>query len=319
MVLFYIIDQQLRTQLERTRRTSYDLHVMIVDESGANGRLIPSKAIELLKERYPSQAFTIVSLDEIFDYYDIHDGDGPSSIVFSSKRSASSDSEEANSEKLKKLLSSLPFPTSRADIINIIKTRLIVGFAKRDSYSGIVWGDSTTRLAEKTLSETAKGRGFSLPWQTADGATPFDVSFAFPMRDLLRKEIIAFSGFANPSLTPLIIERSSPSMSVSSRDTTIDDLMSQYFESIEQNYPSIVANVVRTCSKLKASQISENFASCQLCGLPAAQGVNGLYGWGGDQEQPHEITSTEVMDPTRGKVYCYGCARSTNGSKIIGE
>lgn len=76
-------------------------------------------------------------------------------------------------EVLMHLLSSLPSTTSRMDILSILRTRLIVEIAKKEGCAAVLWGDSTTRLAQKTLAETAKGRGFSIPWQTADGDSPF--------------------------------------------------------------------------------------------------------------------------------------------------
>ncbi|KAL8916443.1 MAG: hypothetical protein Q9208_008509 [Pyrenodesmia sp. 3 TL-2023] len=134
-------------------------------------------------------------------------------------------------------------------MISILRCRLITCLAEKHGCSGILYGDSTTRLAERTLSETAKGRGGSIPWLTADGQSPHAIKVVYPMRDLLRKEIAAYTAMTDPPLTPFILEGSSPVVVPSSKNTTIEDLMSQYFDSVEQNYPSIVANVVRTSSE----------------------------------------------------------------------
>ncbi|RAL68532.1 hypothetical protein DID88_007259 [Monilinia fructigena] len=62
---------------------------------------------------------------------------------------------------------------------------------------------------------------------------------------------MTFSSSTAP-LPDLVVYQEPPShISASSKSTTIDDLMAQYFESVEENFPSIVANVVRTSSKLK--------------------------------------------------------------------
>lgn len=105
-------------------------------------------------------------------------------------------------------------------------------------------------------------------------------------------------------------------MSASNKATTIDDLMIQYFESVEENYPSIVANVVRTSSKLVAGQTAlsdgENGSSgkgCGVCGFPVEQGTDGINGWGGDQNDGSGIVR---MDDAKG-ILCYGCSRSIYG------
>jgi len=181
--------------------------------------------------------------------------------------------------------------------------------ARRNECDCILFGDSTTRLAERTLIETAKGRGFSLPWQVSDGMSPWDVYFYFPLRDLLKRELVTFSSLISPSFDGIIIHQSPRThVSASAKSTTIDDLMTQYFESVEENYPSIVANVVRTSSKLKAAS-SETLTGCGICGLPVATGTDGIHGWGGDQNTAKTHEGPEDHDAA---LLCYGCARSIN-------
>ena len=161
----------------------------------------------------------------------------------------------------------------------------------------------------KLLQKQQKDVVFSLPWQVSDGMSPHGIGFNYPMRDLLRKEIISFSSLTKPSLADLVLYQEPAShISASSKLITIDDLMTQYFESVEENYPSIVANVVKTSSKLKALSGDET-TSCGFCGLPVTEGTDGIFGWGGDQnsETPHE-----KADDYRG-ILCYGCSRSING------
>lgn len=74
------------------------------------------------------------------------------------------------------------------------------------------------------------------------------------------------------------------------KNSTIDDLTRQYFASIEADYPSIVANVVRTTGKLQARTLAEVEAHCELCGLPLEGG----------------------QAPERSRL-CYGCIRTMGG------
>ena len=310
VTLLHILDRQINTQLERTGRTGYSIHVLMVDESILHGGSYDPGRESLLKQRYPRHEFSVVPLEGVFDSHIFSVIDLPKLGMSDTEYSTLS-----NKRKLQDYVASLPSATSRSDIAGILRVGLIVGFGKHYGCHSIVWGDSTTRLAEKTLSETAKGRGFSLPWQTADGPSPHGITFHYPLRDLLKKELMTYSTVTSPSLTPLIITGASPAqVSTSSKDTTIDDLMSQYFESVEQYYPSIVANVVRTSSRLNAPTLSDGFKPCNVCGLPIVDGTQGLHGWGGDQAETMNEHIVSVGANADDKVLCYGCARSSHNS-----
>lgn len=136
----------------------------------------------------------------------------------------------------------------------------------------------------------------------------------YPMRDLLKKEIIQFTKLvSDPPLEGLIIpERQKTIINTTSKGTTIEDLMTQYFESVEENYPSIVANVVRTGSKLEMPKQDGDEDACGLCGIPVAKGTDGIYGWGGDQTSANKAMQHGLPAKTQG-ILCYGCSRSING------
>jgi cytoplasmic tRNA 2-thiolation protein 2 len=314
ITLTHVLDQQIRNQLERTSRTGYELHVIYVDQSGTGEEEIPPKLMELLKQRYPMHSYSIVVLEKALRYTDVS---AYSNIAVAGITQDGGNGRPSTSllEQMNALLSSLPSATSRADMIAILRTQLIVASAKSKGCECIVWGDSTTRLAERTLAETSKGRGFSLPWQTGDGLSPHGLNFVFPMRDLLRKEITTYTTLTSPPLNAMVVEKSPiPQASASSRNTTIDDLMSQYFESVEESYPSIVSNVVRTSNRLKAPEPTKNTPQCRICRLPVVVGTQGIHGWGGDQEEEPDskIMEGSTEDKANVDVLCYGCARSVD-------
>ena len=306
IIMLHMLDQQFRIQLERINRTGYEIKVLFIDQCAVIGQTEYEAHLSLLKQRYPSHIYSVVSLENVFDY-NINLEDELSNKATFGDNSPSS----TNLERMDCLLSSLPSATSRTDIINILRLRLIVAFAQQHGCDNIIWGDSTTRLAERTLSETAKGRGSSIPWLTADGISPYGIKFSYPMRDLLKKELIAYASMVLPPLSPLIMARKPPTyVSASSKDTTIDDLMNQYFESVEQNYPSIVANVVRTSNRLEQPSFEPTACPCQICGLPTTKWSQGLHGWGGDQENPSTALSADAATVERDDRLCYGCART---------
>ncbi|KAE8444866.1 cytoplasmic tRNA 2-thiolation protein 2 [Mollisiaceae sp. DMI_Dod_QoI] len=285
-------------------RAAYELFVVhinqYVDEKDRKGS---ETLLERYKARFPRHTYISVGLEEALNLENID----WKPLNFSAL--TRDETEEPATERLQKMIGSMPSPTSRTDIITTLFTRLLVDVAKKNACEAILFGESTTRLAEKTLTETAKGRGFSLPWQVSDGMSTYGVGFNYPLRDLLKKELVAFSSLTTPPLTDFIIQQESHSnVSASSKDTTIDDLMAQYFESVEKDYPSIVANVVRTSTKLQPVAVDET-SDCGLCGLPVEEGTDGIYGWGGDQNLVSRLARAVSQD----SVLCYGCSRSIHG------
>lgn len=285
-------------------RAAYELIVVHIDlHLEATDRRDSFELLGKYKIRFPRYTYSSVGLEEALLLDDIE------WKALNMPEPTQNGGRKSGTERLQQFIDSMPSATSRTDVITTLLTRLLVDVAKRNGCESILFADSTTRLAEKTLTETAKGRGFSLPWQVSDGMSPYDVGFNYPLRDLLKKELITFSSLTIPPLTDLIkFQGPSSHISASSKLTTIDDLMAQYFESVEENYPSIVANVVRTSSKLQPLP-GEETTACGLCGLPVAEGTDGIYGWGGDQNSASRPAKQDEAD----KVLCYGCSRSING------
>ncbi|KAI4137622.1 MAG: hypothetical protein LQ341_005065 [Variospora aurantia] len=302
--LFHILDQQLRDQKNRTGRCSFQIEVLFIDQAAVVQQDEYEEVWKSLKERFPSHSYSVARLEDVFDYITDLPRDGPALDTAMTDGTILS-----KQQNLENFLSSLPSATSRTDMIGILRSRLITSLATDHGCEFILYGDSTTRLAERTLSETAKGRGGAIPWLTADGQSPHGVRTVYPMRDLLRKEIVAYAGMADPPLTPLLLQqKGAPNVVTSSKNTTIDDLMAQYFGSVEQNYPSVVANVVRTSSRLEAPLPKSRAGRlCSVCRLPLAQGTEGLR-WSGDQGSPER--HVDLGQSRDAAASCYGCARA---------
>jgi cytoplasmic tRNA 2-thiolation protein 2 len=302
--LLSILDTHLQGQLDRMGRTTYKLFLVHIDlefEVGYQSRT--SAILEKLRSRFPKHTFLNADLTRALSL----DLDWES---FGLKDPADEALPGSDTSRLNFLFSLVSSATSKADIASTLLVRLLVDIAKNNGCESILFGDSTTRLAEKTLIETAKGRGFSLPWQVSDGITPYGVKFLYPLRELLKRELLDFSSLISPPLTDLIIYKAPPNeVSAPAKSTTIDDLMARYFETVEEKFPAIVANVVRTSSKLRPPVISGTSACCALCGLPVAEGTDGIYGWGGDQSFNTRHTKKEHLNTA---ILCYGCSRSIN-------
>ena len=271
--LLYVVSSHLKRQIEKTGRTGFKLHVIHIrlpEESNSE------EILEQVKQRYPEHTYSNIPLATITEHTDLV----PSAFHRQQQQ------QKTPAETLTAILSTLPTPTSRADATAIFLRKLLVHHALTLDCGAILFADSTTRLSERVLAETAKGRGFALPWIVSDGASPFGIPIYYPVRELLSKEVAAFVDFVEPSLADVLVRRSDGRPAAAMKNTTIDELTRQYFAGVEVEYPSIVANVVRTTGKLQARTLGEVEAHCELCDMPL-----------------------EGQAPERSRV-CYGCIRT---------
>lgn len=259
-VLLHLLTQHLQGQLEKTGRTGFRLHVLHAEDVSITASPGDESRLEQARARYPMHSYSSIPLA----------GTKEDMTALLPIGATVDTSDASDRMDLSAFLASLDSPTSRTDALQILRRKTILNFAKANSCEAILWADSTTRLSERILAETAKGRGFSLPWVVADGESPHGLPFYFPMRDLLSKEIASFASVTNPPLEELII-KDETKQAISMRDTTIDGLMKQYFQSVEREYPSIVANVVKTAGKLQQVSLHEIETQCELCDLPLVE------------------------------------------------
>ncbi|KAG5439430.1 hypothetical protein PCANB_002004 [Pneumocystis canis] len=155
-------------------------------------------------------------------------------------------------------------PTSRIDILKRLRNNIIYDFSEKNGYNVIIWGDTATSLASKIISETAKGRGYSIPWETRGKIkNNYNIWSLRPMKDIIKREahfFLQINGFE------------SELKSFDHKITTIDQLVDQYFDTLEKSNPNFAFTVVRTATKLQIPKIenmkeqSSNF--CFLCQMP---------------------------------------------------
>ena len=277
LTLLYTLHQHIERQLNRSGRASYDLHVLhVINGDDASS----DEYLAILKKRFPRFQYSNISLE-----CDDEESEIP-----------------ATEESLSDLIKKVPSATSRVDLLQIHTAKRVTNFAKSAGCEAVLWGHTTTALAERVLAETAKGRGFAVPWLLNDGASPLGVSCHCPMRDVLKKEVQLFAKLTDPPLTELYPQlQNKPA--ISSRTTTIDSLMKDYFASVEEDYPSIVANVVRTSGKL--SKTEEGTASCTLCKMPFTSSS----GWKVDNKGGIPASTVEAEAPP----LCHGCSSTVRG------
>lgn len=313
--LVNVLDESAKNQLKKRPTPAYDPVVVHVDtEMGDHTSSSPSETQRLLdkfSERYPRFTFRSISLSTVLDLDTI---DWSALTV---APSSGEDGEKGPAERLHDFFARLPSTTSRADIMRLLVRHILISAALAEGCHALLLGCSTTALAALTLGETAKGRGFTLPWMTNDGPQPihaFDrgaeaagkevakLPIYYPLREVFRNELVAYAGLVSPPLTDLVLPSDAArpgSAVVSHKDVSIDDVMARYFDEVEASYPSIVANVVRTTAKLERLGENGDDISCGLCGM----GLDEL----GDERWKGEIGDADAGEYGR---LCYGCQRS---------
>ena len=296
--LLHLLDAHLKERSKQGRRPSFALHLLYVEESSILGSASQYKRIEMVKSVFPSYNLDVISLEDCFNFGIEIDK------YMSEERPGKNDD---LLQRLKNCLAAAHSPTSKVDLLQIVRDRLITAFAQRNACDHIIYGHTATRLAERTLSETAKGRGGFLPWLIMDNVAVQGVGQSYPLRDLLKKETQIYADVVDSPLMPLVMDDEAPKIATSSRDSSIDTLMCDYFTSVEENYPSIVANVVKTTGKLNTVEVPSGTPTCNLCLLPLTS--EALY----ESLSPGSLMQMQDSSkPDRITALCHGCSQTLN-------
>ncbi|ANB15269.1 Ncs2p [Sugiyamaella lignohabitans] len=242
-------------------RQGLHLHAVHIDETGIHGMDGDvQETLQNLRAKYPEcSTITSVKLESFLE--------DPSVNREVVKIVASTSTVSPNNTK--ELLAMLVKRTPQQDMLNIIRLKIIEKVARDLNCTTIIWGHSMTRLAELVISLTAKGRGNTIS----------DILFSeqseprilYPLNEVLGSEVADY--IQVQSLDQFVLS------SLSRRPATtklqsIDELVNQYFVSVEQGFPSVVSTVVKTAAKLApSSAVYESrqleVSTCKICGGPA--------------------------------------------------
>ncbi|ELK00498.1 cytoplasmic tRNA 2-thiolation protein 2 isoform X1 [Pteropus alecto] len=172
----------------------------------------------------------------------------------------------AQTEALSRLFDSVKTLTAKEELLQTLRTHLILHVARTHGYSKVMTGDSCTRLAIKLMTSLALGRGAFLAWDTGfSDERHGDVVVVRPMRDHTLKEVAFYNRlFGVPSVfTPAIDTKASEKAS-------IHRLMEAFMLRLQAQFPSTVSTVYRTSEKLVKAPRDSGAAGplgprCLLC------------------------------------------------------
>ncbi|KAM6223828.1 cytoplasmic tRNA 2-thiolation protein 2 [Rhynchocyon petersi] len=172
----------------------------------------------------------------------------------------------AQTEALSKLFKSVRTLTAKEELLQTLRTHLILHIARTHGYSKVMTGDSCTRLAIKLLTNLALGRGAFLAWDTGFADERHgDVVVVRPMRDHMLKEVAFYNRlFSVPTVLTPAMDTKAP------EKASIQRLMEAFVFRLQAQFPSTVSTVYRTSEKLvKTPRAGQGAApprpSCLLC------------------------------------------------------
>ncbi|XP_037671693.1 cytoplasmic tRNA 2-thiolation protein 2 isoform X2 [Choloepus didactylus] len=171
----------------------------------------------------------------------------------------------AQTEALTRLFDSVKTLTAKEELLQALRTHLILHVARAHHYSKVLTGESCTRLAIKLMISLALGRGAFLAWDTGFSDDRHgDVVVARPMRDHTLKEVAFYNHlFAVPSVFTPAIDTQAPDRA------SIHRLMEAFVLRLQAQFPSTVSTVYRTSEKLakapRDKQATDSASRCLLC------------------------------------------------------
>lgn len=284
-VMLHAMNAQLERQLSKPYpMVGFELHVLVIEPSSVS----PSSAsaerrFDLLQKSFPRHSYKMLPFHNIYEYeptiQDVMTQFAGEGFV--------DDTSLSHKERLDAFRASIATATAKADVDQILLNRLVVAYAKELNCDAILWGDSDSRLAAKTLANVAKGRGSALTWQVSDGKSPSGLEFNFPLRDLFQTELHSYANLI-PELMAIIIPDEPPSENTLTKNLSIDELMMRYVQTHGEKYPGVMANVTRTANKLQPATVIAGARRCAFC-------------------------DAFMRDTGEQGEFCYACARSRPG------
>ncbi|NXT53889.1 CTU2 protein, partial [Pluvianellus socialis] len=183
----------------------------------------------------------------------------------------------ARTQELLQLFEAVETSTAREELLQMLRTHLIVQTARTKGYAKVMTGESCTRVAIKLLTNLALGRGAFLAVDTGFVDNRHgDVMVVRPMREYMAKEIAFYNHFFD---VPTVI---TPPLPTKRREKpSIHHLIERFLVGLQEDFPSTISTVYRTGEKLspapaKASSESQRCLLC-LCALDIAGGE--CWGW----------------------------------------
>jgi tRNA(Ile)-lysidine synthase TilS/MesJ len=146
----------------------------------------------------------------------------------------------------------------KEDVFEIRLDKLIVDFARRNKFEKVMLGQNGTRLSSKLISDTSKGKGFSLPFSLAFVDNHHkDVVLCHPMRNFLAKEVGIYNYWKKLEICPTLTGFLRDS------NMTVSNLSETFILKLSFGFPSTVHTILSSSEKLRVTTTEQD---CKICG-----------------------------------------------------
>ncbi|KAM6195121.1 cytoplasmic tRNA 2-thiolation protein 2 isoform 2-T2 [Sarcoramphus papa] len=147
----------------------------------------------------------------------------------------------ARTQELLRLFEAVETSTAREELLQMLRTHLILQTARTRGYAKVMTGESCTRVAIKLLTNLALGRGAFLAVDTGFMDNRHgDVMVVRPMREYMAKEIAFYNHFFD---VPTVI---APPLPTKRREKpSIHRLMERFLLGLQEDFPSTISTVYR--------------------------------------------------------------------------
>lgn len=208
-------------------------------------------------EKYPI-TFTDVGIESILNTGDV------SSLTLH-KDFTSTSTRGSSSVTMDDIFEGCPNRASKKDILDVIVKQLIERYAVAKGATSILWAHSMTSLADEVIALTVKGRGSEIFKQLTDGVVPFgesEIDVVHPLRDCSLGEIEKFVQMKG--LEEFLLVPSDSPERMMNKQKTINEVVENYFKTVDSSDDNIVSTVVKTGAKLGEPR---NFDGkvCSIC------------------------------------------------------
>lgn len=164
-----------------------------------------------------------------------------------------------NDNQLHAILANLPDDTSRMDLVNQLRRRLLLSAARKLNCNKIFVADSAVDIATKVLGDVCLGRGAQLSTQANFcDARCVNIKILRPMRDFSQQELAYYSKHHN--INPV------KSVELNAPITSIQTLARNFTMDLESQFSGTTSTIFRTADKISPRDNKQNIEdNCVLC------------------------------------------------------
>ncbi|BEI81063.1 hypothetical protein CcaverHIS002_0202230 [Cutaneotrichosporon cavernicola] len=279
--------------------------------------VFPGQSVGGLKELAESRGITYLQV-RAEDVFDSSLADKVAGLV----QGIPSEDNEDNAARLSALVASLPLP-SRPTILGHILDAVLATVASALPVSHLILGETATREAQRVITGTAQGRGFSLPLDlvTLSSRALGEVGASGEVGALGASGVMRLRGARELSVKEAALYCHAKGLETFNYRQwgrkSIEGLTERFVATLSTRHPATVGAITRTAGKLQfTGQEGEGQEGplCPLCRRPADPGIKEWQARASLTVLPGHPSTTKEEGALE-SLLCYGCAAALKGRK----